>query len=283
MGKSGPPKKSPPQGTPKARSSSLSLKAAYASISSTATPGKGETQKSATSPRSTTTPTTTGMGQGTQASSSKSVTKTLEEKGKEMMAKKQEEKDPGMSYTSMVLEAIRNQGNPPASSQGANWEEQKKKQWKVNVDKISAEISKTAMGVAPLPGLFMGRLLNAQSYESPVEGWIEGMCHPVRKPGRMIVLSLPEAAGVFQWTLLGESELQDQPKRSVVPIPNTEKLGIDTLIYFWEKTWGARIPWNEGLRAQIEQGNMAANYPLDPNHPVRKEGRVPILYVPTLL
>ena len=46
MGKSGPPKKSPPQGTPKARSSSLSLKAAYASISSTATPGKGETQKS---------------------------------------------------------------------------------------------------------------------------------------------------------------------------------------------------------------------------------------------
>ena len=78
----------------------------------------------------------------------------------------------------------------------------------------------------------------------------------------MIVLSLPEAAGVFQWTLLepGESDLQDQPKRSVVPLPDTEKLGIDTLIYFWEKTWGARIPWNEGLRAQIEQGNMAANF-----------------------
>ena len=129
----------------------------------------------------------------------------------------------------------------------------------------------------------MGKLLNAQPYESPVEGWVEGMYHPVRNQGRLIVLPLPEAAGVFQWTLLGESDLQDQPKRSVVPLPNPEKLGIDTLIYFWEKTWGARIPWNEGLRAQIEQGNMAANYPLDPNHPVRREGRVPVLAVPTLL
>ena len=42
-------------------------------------------------------------------------------------------------------------------------------------------------------------------------------------------------------------------------------------------------PRNEGLRTQIGQGNMAANYPLDPNHPVRREGRVPVLAVPTLL
>ena len=37
------------------------------------------------------------------------------------------------------------------------------------------------------------------------------------------------------------------------------------------------------LGHQIEQGNMAANYPLDPDHPVRREGRVPVLAVPTLL
>ena len=102
----------------------------------------------------------------------------------------------------------------------------------------------------------MGKLLNAQSYESPVEGWVEGMYHPVRKPGGIIVLPFPEAAGVFQWTSLGESDLQDRPKKTVVPLPNPEALGIDTLIYFWEKTWCARIPWNEGLRAQIEEGNL---------------------------
>ena len=174
-----------------------------------------------------------------------------------------------MSYTHMVMEAIRNQGGPPASSDGVDWEEQKKKQWTSNVSKISAEISHTVMGVAPLPGLLMGALLNAQPYESPIEGWVEGMYHPIRKPGRMIVLPLPEAAGVFQWTLLAESDLQSQPKRSEVPLPNPDKWGIDTLIYFWERTWGARIPWNEGLRSQIQQGRMAANFPLDPNYPVK--------------
>ena len=159
----------------------------------------------------------------------------MTEKGQEMMSKKskeKEEKDPSMSYTNMVVEAIRNQGGPPASSEGADWETQKKRQWANNVNKIAAEISHTVMGLAPLPSLLMGALLNAQPYESPVEGWVEGMYRPTRKPGRMIVLRLPEVAGVFQWTLLGESDLQSQPKRSVVPLPNPDRLGIDTLIYF---------------------------------------------------
>ena len=109
------------------------------------------------------------------------------------------------------------------------------------------------------------------------------MYHPVRDQGEVIVLPFPEAAGVFQWSRLGETDLQGQPKRTVVPLPNPEALGIDTLIYFWEKTWGARIPWNEGLRAQIEMGNLGANHHLDPDNPVQKEGRVPMLTVPTLL
>ena len=95
--------------------------------------------------------------------------------------------------------------------------------------------------------------------------------------------AVPEAAGVFQWTSLGESDLQGQPKRTKVPLPNPEALGIDTLIYFWEKTWGARTPWNEGIREQIEQGHLGATYHLDPDNPVQKEGRVPMLTVPTLL
>ena len=81
-----------------------------------------------------------------------------------------------------------------------------------------------------------------------------------------------KVAGVFQWTLLGETDLQSQPRRYEVPLPNPDKLGIDMVICFWERTWGARIPWNEGLRDQTERGCMAANYPLDPNYPVKGEG-----------
>ena len=138
---------------------------------------------------------TTGAGQTAQSSSSKEAPKILEEKGKEMMAKKQEEKDPGMSYTTMVLESLRGQGGPPASSKQVNWEERKKKQQKENLNRISTEISKTAVGTAPLPSLLIGKLLNARPYESPVEGWVEGMYHPVRDQGEVIVLPFPEAAG----------------------------------------------------------------------------------------
>ena len=77
--------------------------------------------------------------------------------------------------------------------------------------------------------------------------------------------------------------MQDRPRRCEVPLPDTDKLGIDTLIYFLEGTWGARIPWNEGLRDQNDQGNMAQAYHIDPAHPVKGEGRVPVLTVPTLL
>ena len=65
-----------------------------------------------------------------------------------MMSQKQKEKeetDPGMPYTYMVLEAIRNQGGQPASSEGADWEEQKKKQWDSNVSRISADGASAAL------------------------------------------------------------------------------------------------------------------------------------------
>ena len=199
------------------------------------------------------------------------------------MKKKQDEKDPGKSYTTMVMESLREQTGPPEGSSAGSWEEKKKAQQKKNVSDISTAISKTVVGTAPLPSLLMGNLLNPQPHESPVEGWVEGVYHPVRNLGRIIELPLPEAAGVFQWTSLGESDLQSQPKKTEVPLPNPEALGIDTLIYFWEKTWGARIPWNEGLRTQILEGNLGATYPLDPEHPVAKEGRVPMLEVPSLL
>ena len=238
VGKSVPVKKPPPTGKPKSCSSSLSLKAAYASMSSTAAVGKGDNQPAGSvstaappgkggSPPTTSSPTGSATTTaGAQSSSSKEAPKTLEEKGKEMMKKKQEEKDPGMSYTTTVLESLRSQENPQTSLRAGSWEEQRKEQQKENLNKISTAISQTAVGIAPLPSLLMGRLLNAQPYESPVEGWVEGMYHPVRKPGGIIVLPFPEAAGGFQWTSLGESDLQGQPKRTAVPLPNPDSRGF---------------------------------------------------------
>ena len=99
------------------------------------------------------------------------------------------------------------------------------------------------------------------------------------------------SSSYLSWKRLGYSSgrLWEKPsckhgrRLAEVPLPNPDALGIDTLVYFWEKTWSARIPWNEGLRAQILEGNLGANFPLDPEHPVVKEGRVPMLDTPSYL
>ena len=200
-----------------------------------------------------------------------------------MMKKKQAEQDPGRSYTTMVMDSMRDQSGPPEGSKAGAWEEKKKAQQEKNIRDTSTAITKTAVGIAPLPSLLMGTLLNPQPFETPVEGWVEGVYHPPRKLGNIIELPILEAAGVFQWTSLGEAELQTRPKLVEVPLPNPDALGIDTLVYFWEKTWSARIPWNEGLKAQILEGNLGGNFQLDPDNPVRGEGRVPMLDTPSYL
>ena len=153
MGKSGPPKKPPPQQPPKTRSSSLSLKAAYSSMSSTSTPGKCADTRAASAAQSTAAPASATASATAPTATSKSGAKALEEQGQAKLSKKQkdkEEKDPGMSYTRMVLEA-RRQGAQPATSEGADWEELKKKQWTSNIAKTSVEISHTALSTVPLP------------------------------------------------------------------------------------------------------------------------------------
>ena len=44
------------------------------------------------------------------------------------MKKKQDEKDPGKSYTTMVMESLRDQTGPPEGSSAGSWEERKKAQ-----------------------------------------------------------------------------------------------------------------------------------------------------------
>ena len=207
VGKSAPVKKPPPTGKPKQRASSLSLKAAYASVSGTTAPRTGASAPSTASPRG---PAATPTGKNQPVTPPPSKEKTPEEKGEEMMKKKQGEKDPGRSYTTMVMESLRDQTGSPEGSKTGSWEEKKKAQQEKNMSVLHSD---QVTGTAPLPRLLMGTLLNPQPYESPVEGWIEGIYHQPRNLGRIIELPSLEAAGVFQWTSLGEAELQKRPPR----------------------------------------------------------------------
>ena len=81
-----------------------------------------------------------------------------------MMKKKQGEKDPGRSYTTMVMESLREQSGPPEGSKAGSWEEKKKAQQEKNMSDTSTAISRTAVGTAPLPRLLMRTLLNPQPY-----------------------------------------------------------------------------------------------------------------------
>ena len=109
-----------------------------------------------------------------------------------------------MSYTQIVLEAAR-----------------------------AAEISRLPLSAEGLPAPFIGKLLNPQEFVATIKaikGWVEGAYRPERDAGHMIVIPLPEVAGVFRWTRLGETDLQDRPRRLAVPLPDLETLGIADLL-----------------------------------------------------
>ena len=135
-----------------------------------------------------------------------------------MMRKKQGAKDPGRSYTTMVMESLRDQSGSPEGSKAGSWEEKKKAQQEKNMSATSTAISKTAVGTAPLPRLLMGTLLNPQPYESPVEGWVEGIYHQPRKKGCIIELPVLEAAGVSKMRASGPVEQSVKPSAFLASI-----------------------------------------------------------------
>ena len=98
VGKSVPVKKPPPTGKPKQRASSLSLRAAYASVSRPAASGTDVRAPSTISPRGPAAA-PTGKDQSATPPPSKEATKTLEEKGEEMMKKKQAGSLSGLPFT----------------------------------------------------------------------------------------------------------------------------------------------------------------------------------------
>ena len=112
--------------------------------------------------------------------------------------------------------------------------------------------------VGHLPTEHRGEILLPQPLSSPVRGWIDGLTPPVKKEGRTIELSLPGVVG--QWTLLAENRHAKRSPRTRVERPDPSKLGMERLLMIVDRSTGDRIPWNTGLKRELEMGNLGTKY-----------------------
>ena len=132
--------------------------------------------------------------------------------------------------------------------------------WLKMLTESAGQIAQRPAAVEELPSELRGELLLPQPLVSPVRGWIDGVTPPVQKEGRTIELSLPGVVGLFKWTLLAETRHAKRSRRLRVERPDPSKLEIERLLMFVDGSTGARIPWNTGLKRQIELGYLGAKY-----------------------
>ena len=122
----------------------------------------------------------------------------------------------------------------------------------------------------------LGTMLSPQTFFTPVEGWVDGVYHAEKKPGPLVQFNNPQAAGMFLWTKNAEDELKSSP------MLDPDKLGIERMVYFAEIHSGIRIPWNTGLRQQINEGWLGQNYVVYHEQAPNGDPKVPVLKVVSL-
>ena len=110
-------------------------------------------------------------------------------------------------------------------------------------------------------------MLNAQPLVSPIKGWIDRAHRPDKGQGALIHIPVPKAAGLFTWSQCAEEDFQSCERCVPVPRPDREKLGVDRVMHFADTNSGRRIPWNTGLRVQMDMGyhGQAYHYQSPPN------------------
>ena len=114
--------------------------------------------------------------------------------------------------------------------------------------------------VGHLPPELRGETLPPQPLYTPIRGWIDGMTPLVKKEGRTIELSLPGVVGLFKWTLLAESRHSKRSPKTRVERPDPSQLGIERLIMMVDRSTGDRIPWNTGVKQEMEKGALGVRY-----------------------
>ena len=132
--------------------------------------------------------------------------------------------------------------------------------------------------VGHLPEELRGEILLPQPLSSPIRGWIDGLAPPVKKEGRTIELSLPGVVGLFKWTFLAESRQAKRSPKTRVERPDPSKLGLERLLMSVGRSTGDRIPWNTGLKQQIELGYLSTKYDRANATPEDKNCNIPRPY-----
>ena len=169
------------------------------------------------------------------------------------------EKDAAMSYTEQVMKQAAS-AVPTSKLTDEEYERLAQERWQKMLVESATSVSSRATSVAHLPKELRGEMLPPQPLFSPIRGWIDGLTPPVHKEGRTIELSLPGVVGIFKWTFLAESRQQKRPVRKRVARSSPEQLGMDGLIMITDRSTGDRIPWNTGVKHELERGAYAVAY-----------------------
>ena len=164
-----------------------------------------------------------------------------------------------MSYTEQVMRQAAT-AIPMSKLSDEDYENMMQKKWQKMLEESANRIAHKPAPVGHLHQNFRGELLSPQSLSSPIRGWIDGMNPPARKEGRTIELSLPGVVGLFKWTLLAESRYSKKSPRTRVPRPDPSQLGMEKLIMITDRSTGDRIPWNTGVKQEIEKGAYGVKY-----------------------
>ena len=164
-----------------------------------------------------------------------------------------------MSYTEQVMKQAAS-AVPTGKLTDEDYERMAQERWQRILTESTTCVTGKAASVAQLPQELRGEILPPQPLFSPIRGWIDGLTPPVHKEGRTIELSLPGVAGLFKWTFLAESRHATRPTRKRVERPGPEQLGMDALIMIVDRSTGDRIPWNTGVKKELERGAYASSY-----------------------
>ena len=169
------------------------------------------------------------------------------------------ENDCAMTYTERVMQqaatatAVKN-----LTEEG--YEKMVHARWLRMLTESADQIAHKPAPVEHLPAELRGEILLPQTLSSPIRGWIDGLTPPVKKEGRTIELSLPGVVGIFKWTLLAENRHAKRSPRTRVERPDPSKLGMERLLMIVDRSTGDRIPWNTGLKRELEMGNLGTKY-----------------------
>ena len=132
-----------------------------------------------------------------------------------------------------------------------DYEKLMQEKWQKRLADSASRIAHTPAPVGHLPPELRGEILPPQPLSTPIRGWIDGNDTAGEEGGKNYRTGV---VGLFKWTLLAESRHSKRSPRTRVERPGPSQLGIERLIMMVDRSTGDRIPWNTGVKQEMEKG-----------------------------